>query len=112
MPDDHSESVPPLPIPNRTVKRLRADDSAATSVKVGHRQASYKQRPRSVKSGAFLLCGAAFGRRSYASCSLVFAVTRRQGRRFTAAALFAFRDPSCGGALAHAEACLYIAEYG
>ena len=39
MPDDHSKSVPPLPIPNRTVKRLRANDSAATSVKVGHRQA-------------------------------------------------------------------------
>ena len=39
MPDDHSKLVPPLPIPNRTVKRLRADDSAATSVKVGHRQA-------------------------------------------------------------------------
>ena len=35
MPDDHSKLVPPLPIPNRTVKRLRADDSAATSVKVG-----------------------------------------------------------------------------
>ena len=41
MPDDHSKSVPPLPIPNRTVKRLRADDSASTRVKVGHRQASY-----------------------------------------------------------------------
>ncbi len=39
MPDDHSKLVPPLPIPNRTVKRLRADDSAATSVKVGHCQA-------------------------------------------------------------------------
>ena len=39
MPDDHSKSVPPLPIPNRTVKRLCADDSAATSVKVGYRQA-------------------------------------------------------------------------
>ena len=44
MPDDHSELVPPLPIPNRTVKRLRADDSAATSVKVGNRQACYKKR--------------------------------------------------------------------
>jgi hypothetical protein len=43
MPDDHSKSVPPLPIPNRTVKRLCADDSAATSVKVGYRQASYKR---------------------------------------------------------------------
>ena len=47
-PDDHSKSVPPLPIPNRTVKRLCADDSAATSVKVGYRQASYIEKPRSV----------------------------------------------------------------
>ena len=38
-PDDHSKSVPLLPIPNRTVKRLRADDSADSRVKVGHRQA-------------------------------------------------------------------------
>ena len=48
MPDDHSKSVPPLPIPNRTVKRLCADDSAATSVKVGYRQASYIEKPHSV----------------------------------------------------------------
>jgi hypothetical protein len=41
MPDDHSESVPPLPIPNRTVKRLHADDSADSRVKVGNRQAPY-----------------------------------------------------------------------
>ena len=40
MPDDHSEVVPPLPIPNRTVKHLCADDSAGSRVKVGHRQAS------------------------------------------------------------------------
>ena len=46
MPDDHSELVPPLPIPNRTVKRLSADDSAATSVKVGHRQAVTPENPR------------------------------------------------------------------
>ena len=45
MPDDHSKLVPPLPIPNRTVKQLCADDSAATSVKVGYRQASYKKKP-------------------------------------------------------------------
>ena len=45
MPDDHSKSVPPLPIPNRTVKRFYADDSAATSVKVGYRQASYMKEP-------------------------------------------------------------------
>jgi hypothetical protein len=43
MPDDHSDLVPPLPIPNRTVKRICADDSAATSVKVGHRQAFIKK---------------------------------------------------------------------
>ena len=40
MPDDHSEVVPLLPIPNRTVKRLCADDSAGSRVKVGHRQAT------------------------------------------------------------------------
>ncbi len=39
MPDDHSKWVPLLPIPNRTVKRLCADDSAGSRVKVGHRQA-------------------------------------------------------------------------
>ena len=39
MPDDHSDVVPLLPIPNRTVKRLSADDSADSRVKVGHRQA-------------------------------------------------------------------------
>ena len=44
MPDDHSKLVPPLPIPNRTVKRLCADDSASTRVKVGHRQASYSAK--------------------------------------------------------------------
>ena len=39
MPDDHSKLVPLLPIPNRTVKRLSADDRADSRVKVGHRQA-------------------------------------------------------------------------
>ena len=39
MPDDHSEVAPLLPIPNRTVKRFSADDSAGSRVKVGHRQA-------------------------------------------------------------------------
>ena len=43
MPDDHSKLVPLLPIPNRTVKRLCADDSADTRVKVGHRQATTAQ---------------------------------------------------------------------
>ena len=39
MPDDHSDLVPLLPIPNRTVKQVSADDSAGSRVKVGHRQA-------------------------------------------------------------------------
>ena len=46
MPDDHSEVVPLLPIPNRTVKRLSADDSADSRVKVGHRQAIYARNAR------------------------------------------------------------------
>ena len=54
MPDDHSKSVPPLPIPNRTVKRYYADDSAATSVKVGYRQASYKRKTPQ-KCGVFFV---------------------------------------------------------
>ena len=55
MPDDHSKSVPPLPIPNRTVKRFYADDSAATSVKVGHRQASYKRKTPAEMWGFFFV---------------------------------------------------------
>ena len=54
MPDDHSELVPPLPIPNRTVKRLCANDSAATSVKVGYRQAVIPKNPTSDLVGFFL----------------------------------------------------------
>ncbi len=48
MPDDHSEVVPLLPIPNRTVKRLSADDSADARVKVGHRQALTAKTPHLV----------------------------------------------------------------
>ena len=66
MPDDHSELVPPLPIPNRTVKRLSADDSAATSVKVGHRQAVTPENPRRHQApGVFAL-----GRRTIKLLSL------------------------------------------
>ena len=61
MPDDYSKLVPHLPIPNRTVKRLCADDSAATSVKVGHRQALIPHRPVfSIEYGAFAFCLLAF----------------------------------------------------
>ena len=54
MPDDHSKVVPLLPIPNRTVKRLSADDSADSRVKVGHRQALTAQNAPSF-DGAFFL---------------------------------------------------------
>ena len=47
MPDDHSRLVPLLPIPNRTVKRFCADDSAVTSVKVGYCQAITTKTPLS-----------------------------------------------------------------
>ena len=53
MPDDHSEVVPLLPIPNRTVKRLCADDSADSRVKVGHRQAVIRERAQQI-AGPFL----------------------------------------------------------
>ena len=59
MPDDHSEVVPLLPIPNRTVKRLCADDSAGSRVKVGHRQASTPPKPPS----QFAIGAFAFGER-------------------------------------------------
>ena len=56
MPDDHSKLVPLLPIPNRTVKRLCADDSAGSRVKVGHRQALTAQKtPVSLRLGFFSL---------------------------------------------------------
>ena len=54
MPDDHSEVVPLLPIPNRTVKRVSADDSAGSRVKVGHRQATYSQKRPINRWGVFI----------------------------------------------------------
>ena len=53
MPDDHSAVEPPLPIPNRTVKRRSADDSEHPLVKVGHRQAIHRTTPRDSLSGRF-----------------------------------------------------------
>ena len=59
MPDDHSDLVPLLPIPNRTVKRICADDSAGSRVKVGHRQALTAQHPQlSQEAGGFVFGGA------------------------------------------------------
>ena len=54
LPDDHSKLVPLLPIPNRTVKRLRADDSADSRVKVGHRQAPNAKNAQSSDWAFFL----------------------------------------------------------
>ena len=55
--DDHSKVDPLLPFPNRTVKRLRADDSGWTSVKVGHRQALYSKKPLQISlKGFFIAC--------------------------------------------------------
>ena len=57
MPDDHSEVVPLLPIPNRTVKRFSADDSAGSRVKVGHRQALIARiSPDQFVDLGFVLC--------------------------------------------------------
>ncbi|MBV7420512.1 hypothetical protein KW830_18815, partial [Comamonas sp. CMM03] len=46
-------------IPNRTVKRICADDSAGSRVKVGHRQALTAQHPQlSQEAGGFVFGGA------------------------------------------------------
>ena len=57
MSDDHSKLAPLLPIPNRTVKRLCADDSVHTYVKVGHRQTPYKVKTLRCKPGGFCFMG-------------------------------------------------------
>ena len=57
MSDDHSELAPLLPIPNRTVKRLCADDSVHAYVKVGHRQTPCKVKRPASKVGRFALWG-------------------------------------------------------
>ncbi len=54
MPDDHSDVVPLLPISNRTVKRVSADDSAGSCVKVGHRQALIPTTPQFNRWGVCL----------------------------------------------------------
>ncbi len=56
MPDDHSDVVPLLPIPNRTVKRVSADDSAGSRVKVGHRQALTARKSPTRCVGLSFLC--------------------------------------------------------
>ena len=57
MSDDHSELAPLLPIPNRTVKRLCADDSVHTYVKVGHRQTPINRKALLVRAFLFMVSG-------------------------------------------------------
>ena len=64
MPDDHSKLAPLLPISNRTVKRLSADDSADSRVKVGHRQASNSPKRLTIRWGV-LLCAKHFFIRTF-----------------------------------------------
>ena len=52
---DHSEVVPLLPIPNRTVKHLSADDSADCPCESRSLPDFPKEKPDSKESG-FLLC--------------------------------------------------------
>ena len=67
MPDDHSDVVPLLPIPNRTVKRVSADDSAGSRVKVGHCQAITARKPNQTVGLSF------FEKRSLKKGALFFA---------------------------------------
>jgi hypothetical protein len=77
MPDDHSVSVPPLPIPNRTVKRLHADDSADSRVKVGNRQAPLQQTETPPQNGGV----SAFTARFIAETSVPDAKRKVSGRQ-------------------------------
>src|SRR5437868_8541579 len=54
----YSSLEPPLPIPNRTVKRVCADDSVPFAhAKVGYRQAIFKVKsPASKEDRAFFFC--------------------------------------------------------
>ena len=61
-PDDHSELEPPLPIPNRTVKRLSADDSEHFA-RESRTSSGNSQRKRESQSGLpfFISCQTVFG---------------------------------------------------
>ena len=74
MPDDHSRLVPLLPIPNRTVKRFCADDSAVTSVKVGYCQAMFMKKASVKRRRLFFILSLLF---SSPPLSLFFSVVQR-----------------------------------
>src|SRR6185436_9339762 len=59
LPGGYSNLEPLLPIPNRTVKRVCADDSVHSHAKVGHRQTIQPKRPDSQKESGLFICGAA-----------------------------------------------------
>src|SRR5689334_15597664 len=59
MSDDHSELEPPLPIPNRAVKRLSADDSADFPCESRTSSGTHKsERPQPQGSGPFVFLAA------------------------------------------------------
>ena len=57
IPDDHSTLVPRLPIPNRTVKRRRADDSVDCPRESRSSSGPYKVKRPGRKTGAFCFVG-------------------------------------------------------
>ena len=70
-PDDHSERVPPDPMPNSAVKPLSADGSVGPPhARVGHRQAFIPETPvgpgqRGFFRGRVVLCPTRSGREAY-----------------------------------------------
>ena len=57
MPDDHSDVVPLLPIPNRTVKRVSADDSADCPCESRSSSGFYSLKKPNSKELGFLFLG-------------------------------------------------------
>ena len=104
MPDDHSEVVPLLPIPNRTVKRLCADDSAGSRVKVGHCQANYEARARSM-TGPF--CFVATIPTVAAFCD-IRASSRLTQARWRRAAVASGREAGRGVSVSSALSCMGV----
>ena len=71
----HSTLDPLLPIPNRIVKRSCADDSVYTHVKVGYRQALY--RNLSSKDERFFFVSKIFSLILKRACYTALSLTRR-----------------------------------
>ena len=90
MLDDHSELVPLLPIPNRTVKRLSADDSADSRVKVGHCQAITAKTPHLMWGVFFCLVPGVW---FYTSQGTAFTTSLNISRRWAAKAVRAPQAP-------------------